>query len=200
MLHFNLLMRQLLQEITENIEDFSHIDLDRVQISATFNRKRRGSGLLAYVLPLKYKDGSPVQSKQRGNKSYQFAILPTYREGKEILYILYFMLPRFLNLAWRDKIETMIHELYHISPLFNGDLRRLKGRSYIHGHSLVEYDKRIKTLTDEFLKRVPEFVDEELIQRRYFQIERKWGKIEAVHIPEPKPKLLHVTSIHQEQR
>ena len=39
-----------------------------------------------------------------------------------MLYLLSFYLPRFLKLPWREKLATVIHELWHVNPQFNGDL------------------------------------------------------------------------------
>ena len=48
--------------------------------------------------------------------------------GREMLYLVTFCLPRFLDQNFDDKFVTLFHELYHISPAFDGDLRRLAGR------------------------------------------------------------------------
>ena len=62
--------------------------------------------------------------------------------GREMLYILSFYLPRFQNLDFREKLITVLHELWHISPQFNGDIRRHAGRYHAHTHSQAEYDER----------------------------------------------------------
>ena len=185
-------MQQVLTEVTTHVPEFGLIDCSRLRVSASYNRSPRRRGLLAYVLPLKYKDGSPVQTKTRGGKTLHFGIIPTIVDGKEILYIIYFMLPRFMNLSFRDKIETIIHELYHINPIFNGDLRRLKGRSYIHGNSLKEYDLKIKELADRFLDSPYKTEVFEFLRHPFHKIEEKYGKVWTAHIPEPRPKLIHV--------
>lgn len=192
MLDFNEAMKSAIQEIIGSLEEFKHINLKRVRISATYARSTRRAGLLAYVLPLKYKNGSPTQVKMRGKAKYHFGIVPTYHEGEEILYILYFMLPRFLNLPYRDKLETIIHELYHISPDFNGDLRRLKGRSYIHGNSLKEYEENIKRLTDRFMESSYNELAFEFLAFGAKKLENFYGTLVSSHTPEPRPKLIHV--------
>ena len=40
----------------------------------------------------------------------------------------------------RERLLTLVHELYHISPRCDGDLRRFKGRNHAHGHSRKAYD------------------------------------------------------------
>ncbi len=102
-----------------------------------------------------------MELRARGKRLYHYAMLPYHYEGREILYIIYFMLPRFQNLSFRDKLETLIHEIYHISPRCDGDLRRLKGRSHIHGNSIEEYDRNIRAITDRFLDSDPGFEEED---------------------------------------
>lgn len=113
-------------------------------------------------------------------------MLPLVRGDVEILYILYFMLPRFLNRTPREKLETVIHELYHISPFFNGDLRRFKGRSVLHG-SHKAYDSKVKALTDEFLASTHDVSTYAFLSERFDLTQWK-----TCHIPEPRPKLLKV--------
>jgi hypothetical protein len=183
---FNKAIRGLIEEIVQKVDELGHIRPEKVLISATFNRSPRKAGLLAYVLPLKYRAGSPVERRVRGPKEYHWAMLPVQREGVEMLYIVYFMLPRFLLLPPRDRIETVIHELYHISPQFNGDLRRFKGRSVLHG-SHKAYDAKIRSLTDSFLFAL------EPSRAHYFMSPLFLGENPAaIHIPEPRPKLLKV--------
>ncbi len=52
-----------------------------------------------------------------------------------MLYLVTFCLPRFLDQDFDDKFITLFHELYHISPRFEGDLRRHEGRCALHSHS-----------------------------------------------------------------
>ena len=72
-----------------------------------------------------------------------------------MLYLLSFYLPRFLNHSFEEKLTTVIHELWHISPSFNGDLRRLPGRCYAHGSSEREYHKQMEALAAKWLSLDP---------------------------------------------
>ncbi len=187
MVDFNTAMSRLLNEIASQVGDFRHVRMNQVLVSATFNRSARRAGLLAYVLPLKYRAGSPVERRVRGSREYHWAMIPVVRDGVEVLYIIYFMLPRFLHMTLREKLETVVHELYHISPDFNGDLRRFKGRSVLHGSSKA-YDAKVRELTDRFLDSPHDPEVYAFLQNRQFLPE----KLRAKHIPEPRPKLLKV--------
>jgi hypothetical protein len=74
--------------------------------------------------------------------------------GMDILYVVYFLIPRFLNLSFREKLITLFHELYHISPEFNGDIRRFPGKNYAHGSSTKRYNAYMATLVDSYLEKL----------------------------------------------
>lgn len=197
MLDFNSAMTRLVAEVARHVGEFRTIDPEQLLISAAFARRARRGGLLAYVLPLKYREGSPVDRRVRGQKVYHWAMLPTYNEGsgKEVLYIVYFMLPRFYNMELREKLETVVHELYHINPKFNGDLRWFKGRSALHG-DMKSYDKKVKELTNEFLAAPHDASAYDFLKGSFAQNERRFQKIAARHIREPRPKLLKVANLN----
>lgn len=196
MLDFNAAMRDLITEVVRHVGEFAPIRADQLWVSATFNRRPRRGGLLAYVLPLKYREGSPVERRERNGKVYHWAMLPTFDPGskKEVLYIVYFMLPRFYNLTLREKMETVVHELYHVSPRFNGDLRRFKGRSVLHG-DMKSYDRKVRELTDEFMAAPHDPTKYDFLRGSYNQSERRFEEILAKHIREPRPKLLKVHTL-----
>ena len=185
-------MRELISEIAEVCPEFSAINMEHVLIGTSTARPRKRSGLLAYVVPLKFRDGSPVEIQQRGRKAYHFGMLPYLRDGVEILYIINFTLPRFYNLPRKNKLETIIHELYHISPRFNGDVRRFKGRSYLHGHSMKAYDAKIQELTRDFLLRPHRSEKYDFLRWNMREAKRRYGGIATGRIREPRPKLIKV--------
>src|SRR5207237_1688118 len=110
-------------------------------------RGSRTHGLQARVTPLRFHDGR-LQRRRRGI-SYQ---VQRYFVGEqEMLYVLTFCLPRFLNQDFDDKFITLFHELYHIGPAFDGYLRRHDGRCAIHSESKKGYDKYMADLARAYL-------------------------------------------------
>ncbi|MFV2067686.1 MAG: hypothetical protein ACC645_11980, partial [Pirellulales bacterium] len=77
------------------------------------------------------------------------------RRGVEMHYLLNFYLPRFLNQPFEEKLITTLHELWHISPRCDGDLRRHPGRCYVHGASQDAYDALARRLAHQWLVRQP---------------------------------------------
>ena len=134
------------------VEEFRHIDMTRVAVSFRQTRRRMSRGLYASLTPLRF-SGGQMHSVRRGRK---FAIQRVAIDGREMLYVLNFYLPRFLDLPLREKLTTIAHELLHISPHFDGDLRRFAGRCYAHSHSHRNFDAQAEQLAQRWLAGGPE--------------------------------------------
>ena len=118
-------------DMAAQVDELRHIDMSRVAVSFRQTRKRMPHGLYASLTPLRFAGGQ-THSIRRGRK---FSIQRVEVDGREMLYVLNFYLPRFLDLGFREKLTTIAHELLHIGPQFDGDLRRFSGRCYAHSHS-----------------------------------------------------------------
>jgi hypothetical protein len=113
--------------------------------------------------------------EMRGGPKRVTCTMPTItHRGMEMLYLVYFLVPRFLNLSLREKLITVFHELYHISPRFDGDIRRFPGKNYAHGSSRKKYNALVAGLVDDWLQKqdgtgLPDFLqgDMESIRARY---------------------------------
>jgi hypothetical protein len=125
-LNLTLELERLIAEITRKIDDFSHIDPKRVMACFTSTRGGGIHGTYAKIHPLRFHGGTRTATIHRGRKKY-LCEMPTIERGKEeMLYVVYFLLPRFLDLPLQQKLITIFHELYHISPAFDGDIRLFK--------------------------------------------------------------------------
>ena len=93
-------------------------------------------------------------TRRHGSAEYQ--VQRFFVDGREMLYVLTFCLPRFLDQPFDEKLVTVFHELYHVSPAFDGDLRRHPGRYAVHSHSKDRYDSRMAELVDEYVEDHPE--------------------------------------------
>ncbi|MDR3183454.1 MAG: hypothetical protein LBT89_11170, partial [Planctomycetaceae bacterium] len=104
---------------------------------------------------------------------------------------LYFYVPRFIELPLSQKLDTIVHELYHISPLFNGDLRRFSGRCFAHGSSKKKYDLTVQRLTKYWLQQEPPESVWGFLKLKYKELTVLYGKLTGTKIPMPKivPKL-----------
>ncbi len=179
-------MKSLVADISARCVDFSHIDADRILVGISRARNRRKDGLQAKLMPLKFQGGLRTT---RADKRTFVEMPKMIHRGHEILYVVYFCLPRFQNLSFRAKITTVFHELYHISPAFNGDIRRFPGRFYQHSHSEQEYDRTVGTFAEEYLSDSATKTFTEFLRLNYNGLSRIHGEIGglSVCVPEPAP-------------
>ena len=103
--------------------------------------------MYASLTPLRFAGGRHTPSAAAGNGRSSGSC----EGGREMLYILNFYLPRFLDLPLDEKLITVVHELWHIGPRFDGDLRRFGGRCYAHSGSQRKYDAEVKRLVAAWL-------------------------------------------------
>lgn len=145
-------LRVVCQDMVTRLPELGHIDLVRVGFSFAQARNRKTFGMFASLTPLRFQNGSPITVKH----GHRYRVQQVCdRSGRELLYILNFYLPRFLDLDFREKLVTILHELWHINPDFNGDIRRHPGRCYAHSHSQAEYDQEMAILADRWLALSP---------------------------------------------
>lgn len=150
---FNLTaeLERLIADIAARHEAFFHVDPSRLLVCVNSTRSGTPHGLFAKIHPLRFPEGRVVQTVRRGRSSYRCTMPEISHQGREILYVIYFMIPRFLDRPFRDKLITIFHELYHISPLFDGDLRRFPGRNFAHGSSTKKYNRLMERFVDEYI-------------------------------------------------
>lgn len=175
-------MDRLFRHIAASCPEFKHIKPDQVIVSYIRSRSPGTHGVFASVQPLRFKDGE--RTITRRDKTYEMP--PIFVKNKEILYITYFALPRFADLGFELKLTTVFHELYHINPKFNGDIRRLKGKYYAHGHSRKRYNERVKTLADKYLALPGAEEHTDFLRLTSKEIIKQHGGITGIRIRPPK--------------
>ncbi len=180
---FTTRMRLLCEDIATRLPAAGHIDMQRVAVSFAQARKRSSHGLFATLTPLRFKDGQRTEIR-RGQKYVCQRVID--EAGREVLYILCFYLPRFLDVDFQEKMVTIFHELWHIHPGFNGDLRRHEGRCYMHTRSQKEYDQNMALLVDEYLSLDPPAELFSFLKSDFDQIQSRYGQVYGVKIPQPK--------------
>jgi len=153
---FTLHARCLCEDMVHRLPELHHIDPSRVAVSFCQTRKRDVHGLYASLTPLRFAGGS-TETVRRGRKWGIQRLVDA--SGREMLYILNFYLPRFMDLGFNEKLTTVLHELWHIGPRFDGDLRRFRGRCYAHSGSQKRYDALAGRLAARWLSlRPPESI------------------------------------------
>lgn len=186
MFDYSFHMRKLIGDISRNCNALNHIDTKNVLVAISRSKSRSKDGLQAKLVPMKFQGG--LQTNRFGKDGYEMPRI--CHEGDEILYLIYFCLPRFQNLSFETKMSIIFHELYHINALFNGDIRRFPGRFYQHSSSEKKYDKIVGELANNYLGNPSSKEFTFFLKFRYDVLRKKYGEIGGMKIIMPEPKLL----------
>lgn len=179
---FCAFVRRLCDDIALRSQEFAHIRTDQVLFAVTKARNGRIHGLQARVTPLRFRGGGLVREHRAARYQVQRHVVA----GREMLYLMTFCLPRFLNQPFDDKLVTIFHELYHIGPAFDGDLRRHTGRCSIHTRSRRGYDERMAELARTYLASGPDPDLHAFLRLEFRQLRQRHGSVIGVSVPRPK--------------
>jgi hypothetical protein len=179
---FSAAVERLVIDIAIRCPDFRHLQTPRILVSATQARGDHAHGLQARVTPLRFAKGTLVR-KRRG---VPYHIQRYFLGAHEYLYLLTFCLPRYLDRDFDHKLVTLFHELYHIGPAFDGDLRRHEGRYHQHSHSKRAYDERMVEYARAYLRGKPEPNIHGFLRMNFAQLLERHGAVTAIVVPRPK--------------
>ena len=185
--HFCNHVRLLCADVVRHCEELRHIDVSRLLIGVLQARSGRRHGLQARVTPLRFHGGA--LTRRRDGVPYQ--VQRFFVDGREMLYLVTFCLPRFLDQDFDDKFITLFHELYHIGPAFDGDLRRHDGRCALHSHSKRLYDSHMAALARAYLSNGADRGLHEFLRLNFAQLRHRHGAVVGVSVP--RPRLLPVS-------
>jgi predicted metallopeptidase len=179
---FTAAMRVLCDDIVARVGAFRHIRMDEVAVTFAQARSRVTYGLQAKLTPMRFEHGT-LHTRRYGRT---WTVQRLFHGEREMLYILTFYLPRFLETPFREKMITIFHELYHIGPHFDGDIRRMDGRCHVHSRSQKEYDRLMERLADHYLASDPPRHLHEFLKKRFRTLEAQHGAVVGLQVPIPK--------------
>lgn len=179
---FSAAMTRLCDDIVRRCPELAHIRMEHLLITFTPSRSRSRYGLQARVTPLRFRHGA--LTRRHGALEYQ--VQRFFVDDREILYLITFCLPRFLDQPFDEKLTTIFHELYHISPAFDGDLRRHGGRYCLHSRSKAAYDAQMHRLAQSYLSQHPPPELMEFLYQDARRLAERHGGIIATIVPRPK--------------
>lgn len=171
------------EDMVSRVEALRHIDMRRVAVSFCQTRKNSRYGMFASLTPLRFAGGAEHTIRRGRRWGVQRVVGP---DGGEMLYILNFYLPRFLSLSLREKFDTTMHELWHVGPRFDGDVRRLGGRCFAHGASQKAYDAQVARLVDVWLAAGPAPEIYQFLHCDLDELIRRHGRVVGRKIRAPK--------------
>jgi hypothetical protein len=179
---FTEAMRRLCDDVAVRLPVFAHVRVDQIAVTFAQARRRVPHGLQAKLTPMRFENGALVT--RRGGRTWTIQRL--YDGEQEMLYILTFYLPRFLDHSLREKMITVFHELYHIGPGFDGDIRRMNGRYHVHSHSQQEYDRAMEVFVADYLRRSPppEVID--FLRMDFRELCARYGGVVGKRVAAPK--------------
>jgi predicted metallopeptidase len=175
-------VRRLCADVVRHTESLQHIDVSRLLFGVLQARSGRAHGLQARVTPLRFRGGA--LTRRRHGVSYQ--VQRFFVDGREMLYLVAFCLPRFLDQDFDDKFITLFHELYHVSPAFEGDLRRHDGRCTLHTHSKRLYDAHMADLARSYLSNGADRDLHAFLRLNCAQLRGRHGAVVGVMAPRPR--------------
>lgn len=176
-------LKSVCVDIVKQVPDLAHIQMDRVAVSYSQARRETACGALAKLTPLRFEGGALTVLRN----GQLWTIQQLFQGNQEQRYILSVYLPRFFDLSFEEKINTLVHELYHISPQFDGDIRRFPGRCFAHSSSHQVFDEAVDVLRRAYLKR--RSTRSQLLHflhNDFKSLRLKYGAIVGSQVPIPK--------------
>ena len=133
-------MRALIEHAAATVPEFAHIDASQVLVIAgEARRASRGT-----VKPLAFRRGRRRDSLGRRKPTVKLY-------GKRMLYSITLRPLFFRKSTPRDRIATVLHELFHISPRFDGTLDDRRR----HAKAGDDFEKAFKPIERRFWKQCP---------------------------------------------
>ncbi len=175
-------LRRLCEDISRSHPEYHHIDMKRVAVTYAQTRSPVEWGMQAKLTPMRFEGGALTCSRD----GRRWAAQRLYQDGEEMLYILTFYLPRFLNLSFDEKLVTVFHELYHIGPAFDGDIRRFSGACYMHTGSQAEYDRHMAVHARQYLAQLPAERYPRFLQCNFGEMKRQYGAVVGLKLAVPR--------------
>lgn len=138
-----LAVKRLVRDLASRVPELSHVRSSRVLVVA--GEARRASR--ATIRPAHFGD-------TRGRAGAGARTKPLIRiRGRKILYVITLRPLWFLDSSPRERIATIVHELYHASTRFDGTLHRGRLHSRL---PLGKYDRRVRAIVKRYLAEAPE--------------------------------------------
>lgn len=180
----------LAADLCRHLPDLAHIDCDRLLFALARSRADGSHGLYARIAPLRFAGGTRETVLRRGRGRGTYRLPELIHDGRQILYVVYLLLPRFLRLEPRQRLATLVHELYHVSARCDGDIRRFPGRNFAHGRSRAAYDRTVEALVERYLAANPD----PLLLAPFKVTEADWQsgrlRLTGLSVPLPRARLV----------
>jgi predicted metallopeptidase len=183
-------LERLIADISSRVDEFRHVDPSRVMVCVATTRGGGVHGTYAKIHPLRFENGSRTTLVKRRRSTVRCEVTPVSRQGVEMLYVIYVLVPRFLNLPLREKLITLFHELYHVSPAFDGDIRRFPGKNYAHGSSRKKYNALMALMVDRYLDEPENVSGAGFLEGDMAMMRARYGSLVGRRLTAPKLRIV----------
>lgn len=146
-------IKEVMRDVSRRMPEFGHIDPSRILVVA--GEARRASR--ATVRPLAFSDSRDRISADRKRAKPLVQI-----RGRQMLYVVAFRPMFFLRSTAEQRVETILHELWHISPRFDGTLDRARRHTHL---SAEGFRAHFDPLVERYLGSMPDALREALGHR-----------------------------------
>jgi len=161
--NLGIAIRAVMRDAARRIPELSKLDPSRILVVA--GEARRASR--ATVRPLRFAcSGDRISADGKRAK-------PVVQiRGRRMLYVVTFRPRFFLQASPEKRVETILHELWHISPDFDGTLDRQRRHSSLPGGLFRE---QFRPVVERYLEQMPEALldglshDGEVIMRQWIE-------------------------------
>lgn len=140
-------LSEVVEDAVRHCPEFAHIRPEAVLLCTGKARNSSLSGVCGKLFPLRFQGGR--REARSGSRTYRWPRVKY--DGREILYVVRLYLLRFLSLGLEGKLMVLFHELYHIGPRCDGDIRRFPGRNFAHGNSNSQYEARVRQIVHRYI-------------------------------------------------
>jgi len=176
----------IIDHVVSSSTKLGHINMKRVLVCVGSNRVRSRGGTYGKLVPLRFMNGHDV-AVFNGKR---YAIPHMFHNNERILYLIYFYMPKFFDLPPFEKLKVIFHELFHISPQFNGDIRRMGNVKSTHGFSKKHYDSQFFDELSSFHETVRNSDIYRILEMDSIMLHRSFKKVYARRVPMPRPVLM----------
>jgi len=183
-LDFTAAMHALMADIAATCDELYHVDMSRVVVMFSQARHGRLDGVRASIYPLRFAGGAR-RAEMRGQRWE----MPRVMAGEqEALYVVSFSLPRFADLPLAEKLASVVHEMYHMSPRFDGDLRRFAGGKPYHTGSKRRYNEAMAAIAERYVARTSRPELHGFLRKSFAELQDEHGGIVGLRMRAPNPR------------
>jgi hypothetical protein len=203
MINYTERITELMYDIVTRVPALSYIDVSKVMVFARYGRAdAEGAFATCHCLSLPPSEPGYYYWRDRETgvitrRSEWFVVKSpsVHIDARPIDYLISFTLPRFCNQTlersrkeayyehvepWIAKLDTIVHELYHIDPASNGirTTETLDGRcsSLSHGPRFLE---RVAGMVKEYLRTKPDRERYDFLRYRFSDLTHRHGAVIA---------------------